>query len=303
VAGAVTCASCGATIRADRATCLRCGEPLRSADEVRAEQVARRSGARRIGLTVAAVAACLALGGYAFYSAGNPPAATAAPSPVAASTPAAAPAVQLEAAVRASMARTVRDPAGVAVDARRSGLTAYNQGDMTSALQRFEAAVQANPRDPEALNSFAQVLVRANRAIEAIPYFDRAIELAPAAWAYRFNRAGAYGEMQQWSQAIAGYRDASRLFPRDYATEYNLARALQANGELNAALAGFERAIELAPGQADFHLSYGRALEAAGRKTDAVGAYRAYLELEPAGADAEKVKAYISQLQGVQSPS
>lgn len=252
---------------------------------------------------MAAVAGCLALGGYAVYSAGDPPEATPAASPVAAPVSTDAPPIQVEAAVRASIARTVLDPAGVAVDARRSGLNAYNGGDMAGALQRFEAAAQANPRDPEALNSFAQVLVRANRAIEAIPYFDRAIELAPGTWAYRFNRARAYGEIQQWSQAIAGYRDASRLFPSDYATEYNLARALQANGELNAALAGFERAIELAPGQADFHLSYGRALEAAGRKTDAVSAYRAYLELEPAGAEAEKVKAYISQLQGVQSPS
>jgi len=189
----------------------------------------------------------------------------------------------------------------LAFDAKHSGAAAYNTGDFDRATEAYRAAVDANPNDPEALNNLGQMLVRTNHASEAVQYFDRAIDLSQDAWAYRFNRARAYAELQQWPQAIAGYRDAARLFPEDYATQYNLARALQANGDLPDAITAFERAIALAPGQADFHLSHGRALESARRPKDAIDAYKRYLELDPGGPDAEKVKAHITELEGVKS--
>jgi tetratricopeptide (TPR) repeat protein len=193
------------------------------------------------------------------------------------------------------------DPVVTAFDDRRAGAVAYGSGNIDSARQRYQDAVEANPNDPDALNDLGQLLVRSNRAPEAIRYFDRAIQLSATTWAYRFNRARAYAEMQEWPRAVADYREAARLFPDDYATEFNLARALQADGDLSGAIAGFERAITLAPGQADFHLSHGLALEAARRTKDAIAAYRRYLELDPAGAEADKVKAHITQLEGLES--
>jgi tetratricopeptide (TPR) repeat protein len=156
--------------------------------------------------------------------------------------------------------------------------------------------VAADPNNPDALNNLGQLLVRTGRARDAIPHFDRAIAVAGSVWAYHFNRARAYAQLEQWSTAIAGYRDAARLFPDDYVTEFNLAKALQANGELDAAITGFERAIALAPGQPDFHLSHALALEAAGRPADAASAYRRYLELEEAAPAAEKIKERIAAL-------
>ncbi len=168
---------------------------------------------------------------------------------------------------------------------------------MTGAVESFERAVDANPEDPDALNNLAQVLVRTGRARDALPHLDRAIALEPNIWAYHFNRARAYGELQQWSRAAAGYRDALALFPDDYATQFNLAKAQQNNGDLEEAILGFERAIKLAPGQPDFHLSHGLALEKASRPRDAAAAYRRYLELAETPADADKVKERIAQLE------
>jgi len=190
----------------------------------------------------------------------------------------------------------------MASDARLAGAAAYERGDIARAVMEFEAAVDARPDDPAALNDLGQALVRADRAGESIAYFDRAVSLSGATWAYHFNRARAYAQMQQWPRAIEGYRDAAEIFPDDYVTEFNLALALQATGNLPAALTGFERAIALAPGQADYSLFYGRALEAAQRPGDAIAAYRHYLELEPLAPDVEQVRAYLRQLEGETSP-
>jgi len=126
----------------------------------------------------------------------------------------------------------------------------------------------AHPQDAEALNTLAQGLVRAGRAKEAIPHFDKAIELTGDRWAYHFNRARAYGDLLDWDHAIEGYRAALRLSPDDYATSFNLARAL----------------------------------DAAARTTEAAAGYRRYLDLNPDEPSAEKIRARIALLEGTASP-
>ena len=139
-------------------------------------------------------------------------------------------------------------PVFAGADAARAGVAAYNNGDVAAAVTQFTAAVERDPNNAEALNNLGQALVRTGRTREAIPNFDRAIAIADGVWSYHFNRAKAYGDLKEWRQAIAGYREAARLFPDDYVTQFNLARALQADGDLPGALQAYAKATELAPG-------------------------------------------------------
>jgi tetratricopeptide (TPR) repeat protein len=181
-------------------------------------------------------------------------------------------------------------------DFSRTGLAAYNGGDLVTAEAKLKAAVEADGQNAEALNNLGQVLVRAGKPSEAVAFFDRAIALSDGVWAYRFNRARAFAQMQDWSQAISGYNDALRLFPDDYATHFNLAKARESSGDLPGAVESYGKAAELAPGQGEFQLWYGRALDRSGRQQDAVAAYKRFLELEPDGPQAEKVKIRLAQL-------
>lgn len=181
-------------------------------------------------------------------------------------------------------------------DYQRSAVAAYNSGDIAAAQAKLTEAVLNDPNDARALDHLGQVLVRAGKARDAIQYFDRAIALVPDEWKYRFNRARALSELQDWSRAIGGYQDAVRLFPGDYVTHFNLAKARETSGDLPGAIESYAKAVELAPGQADFRLWYGRALDRAGRANDAVTAYKEFLELEPDAPQAEKVKARLVEL-------
>lgn len=294
MSGPVTCAACGAKIKAHRTHCLRCGEPLLTAKREPPEPTRQA----RVPMSVMMiVAGCLVLGGLAaMLSGGSADETRAQPTPsapTAASAPRPAPA-----AAQPQPTSGSPEPVVASLDVRRSGVAAYNQGNLDAAMTEFSNAVEANPDDAEAHNNLGQVLVRRGRAREAITHFDRAIAIAADRWAYHFNRARAYGELKQWPRTIAGYRDAAGLFPEDYATQFNLGKALQANGDLPSAITAYQRAIELAPGQADFHLSLGLAFEAAQRPRDAAAAYKHFLELEPESPQAEKVKARIAMLEG-----
>jgi len=184
----------------------------------------------------------------------------------------------------------------VAADGTRAGVNSFRSGNVAGAISELTAVVEANPTSADALNDLGQTLVRAKRASDAIPYFDRAIAQSPETWAYHFNRARASAELQDWPAAIGAYQRAGTLFPEDYATQFNLARALQANGDLAQAIEAFQRAVVLAPGQPDFLLSLATAQEAARRPADAAASYRKYLDLEPASPDAEKIKDRIARL-------
>ena len=186
------------------------------------------------------------------------------------------------------------------MDRSRDGLAAYAKGDIAGSIDQFTDAVEADPKNAQALNNLGQALVRAGRAREAIPHFDRAISLSRDNWTYHFNRAKAYGDLQQWPPAIADYRRAAELFPQDYATAFNLARALQASGDLNGAVDEFQRAINLAPSEPDFPLALAYVLETARRPADAVTAYKRYLALQDSGPTAEKVKQRIQELESNQ---
>jgi tetratricopeptide (TPR) repeat protein len=279
-------------VKSGRVKCLRCGEPLVARQDVPAPE--RRPIPWKI---VGLVTGCVTLGGLATIVTGG----FAQPSPSTTST-AVDPSRVLDAPARSASASAGvggPDPASIATSDLIAGQQAYVSGNIDTSLEQLQAAVEANPNDPRALSDLGQLLVRTGRAREAVAYLDKAVSLKPDSWAYQFNRARAYAQLQEWGQAVEGYRAAARLFPDDYATQYNLAKALQASGDIDAALAAYEKAIELAPGQSDFQLSYGLALETAKRPKDAAAAYRRYLELEPDSPQTEKVKAHLAALEHI----
>jgi Flp pilus assembly protein TadD len=182
------------------------------------------------------------------------------------------------------------------LDHKLAGGAAYTEGDYESAADRYRKAIAENPTDADALNNLGQVLARVGRAAEAIPYLERAGELYPNVWAYRFNLAHAHGQMGDWARAVAGYRAAQELFPDDYVTQFNLAHALHKQGSEEEAIAEYRKAIALAPGEPSFHLSLAVSYENLKRLNDATNSYHQFLEMTPDAPEAQQVKGRIKEL-------
>lgn len=292
---AVVCQACGAKVRADRDRCPRCRAHL-----VLTVPPASAASSRRLMQGAAGVVGVFALIVAGLWISGpggsGSPAPTAPADPLAArrsAQPAAAPA-----ALPTAPPADAKDPRERAfMDASAAGNAAYGAGDYAAALARYQEAVARNPQDAESLSNLGQVLVKMNRSQEALPYFQRAVEIVPGRWAYHFNLARALALVGRNDDAIAAYRRAQELFPEDYATAFNLAQALHHKGDETSAVAQYQKAIALQPGDASFRKALGISFEQLQKSPEAAGAYQEYLRLAPGAPDADKVRERITTLQ------
>jgi len=294
-----TICSCGAKIRADRAICPRCRQPLKAQARAAAAAAAVEPSTGGVSPRIISFVAIALIGlaaGVPWMRSGSDSTTTMITTPpvdpLASRRPRPAPATPEPAA---------STPAVPYAEAKSEGAVSYVAGDYATAEERYRAAVEKNPQDAESLSNLGQVLVRTGKVEEAIPYFDRAIAIIPQRWAYHFNRARALGLLGRMEEAVKGYRAAQALFPNDYATAFNLGLALHKMGDEAGAVEAYNKAIALDPNDATFHMALGTSLERLQRPRDAAAAYEQYLKLSPSAVDAEQVRARISQL--TQSPA
>lgn len=184
----------------------------------------------------------------------------------------------------------------VATDAKRSGSVAYATGNLTGALEQYEAAVEASPDDAAAHNNLGQLLVRMGRTKDAIPHFDAAVSIDDEEWSYRFNRARALGLLNQWKDSAAEYRVAARLFPEDHATAFNLGLALLRVPDYPEAVRALEHATSMAPEEAGFLITLGTAYVGAKQTDRARATFEKFLELAPADAEAPRVRGLLEAM-------
>jgi Tfp pilus assembly protein PilF len=150
-----------------------------------------------------------------------------------------------------------RDQAG---DARGRGFDSLNSGRTAAAQADFEAALAANPNDPDALGGLGLVRLRQGRNAEARQLLARAISLDPDG-------------RRKWGRALDG---------ASFTGEVNTARAQLLRGNVDQAEQALLRAVRRDTGErADAEALLG---DIALRRNDPVGAeqrYRAALARRP----------------------
>ena len=290
MSAAIICEKCGAKLRSGRDRCPRCRGFISAPDPARAAADSRRL-LKITGVLVGSF--LLLLGGLWLRRDAAPSHSPARPTP--------APSRQRDAGADAKQQPAPGPQVGrdrPFLDAADEGALAYEAGDLATSLAKFQAAIERNPQDSDSLSNLGQVLVKMNRAADAIPYLSRAVSLGPDRWAYQFNLARALGLVGRMDESIQGYRRAQELFPNDYVTTFNLALALHKNGDEAGAVDQYQKAIVLQPEDASFRKALAISYERLQKPVDAAAAYQEYLRLSPDAPDADKVRARIAELTG-----
>jgi protein O-mannosyl-transferase len=135
--------------------------------------------------------------------------------------------------------------------------------------------LEHNPDAWLAHDQLGSLLAAEGRYAEAVPYYERAVALAPENAELHNNLAVAFDHLGQRERALAHIRRAAELKPDDYFIRLNGATALLGAGRPREALPYFEAALQLAtqrgtavdPG---IRIAYGAALLQAGRPRDAI---------------------------------
>ncbi len=184
----------------------------------------------------------------------------------------------------ASAAKVTRNRVAKAVvsDDVMAGYQAFMAGDEAAAARYYRQAVQADPRNQDALLGVAAVAARQGRTDEATAQYMRVLELDPknlaaqtglvalvgqsdpAASESRLKSllaqhpetaflhaalANHYADQGQWAAAQQSYFQAYRYDARNPEYAFNLAVSLDQMGKSELALNHYQRALELLPAQ------------------------------------------------------
>jgi tetratricopeptide (TPR) repeat protein len=167
---------------------------------------------------------------------------------------------------------------GSAKDWFAHGLARAGAGDDAQAAQAYRVATVIDPSDPDPWNNLGWSLARLGFYDEAIPAFERAVELRPdftlarsnLAWARdaparRFKRAFELQQSGRAAEAIPIYRELILQSPQWVNARYNLGHALMSTGRCAEAVPELERVVAQQPDHPAAHLHLATCLEALGR--------------------------------------
>jgi len=216
----------------------------------------------------------------------------------------------------------------------RLALNLDEGGDVDGAVAELSRLAEQGDDRVEALLTWGDLLRRHKRFAEAVPVYDRAVELASAGgaappWTLLFARGIALERARQWPRAEAdllqalaqqpdqpdmlnylGYtwvdlginldrgremiERAVRLRPNDGAIVDSLGWALYRMGDYQQAVRNLERAVELKAEDPTINEHLGDALWRAGRHDEARFQWKRALSLDPEPEQIEPLKAKVS---------
>jgi Tfp pilus assembly protein PilF len=160
------------------------------------------------------------------------------------------------------------------------------KGQVGTAIERYDRALQIQPAYAEAHNNLGNALCRVGRVREAIAHYQKALELVPGLPQVHNNLGTALGQNGQLVEAMAHFRKALEINPNSAGAHSNLGYALLITGEEDEALREFLKALEIKPNSAETHKHIADLYLKQGRAADAIAHYRKVLEISPDDADA-----------------
>jgi predicted O-linked N-acetylglucosamine transferase (SPINDLY family) len=183
------------------------------------------------------------------------------------------------------------------------GLAALKRGQLREAELLLRSAVNANPRNAEALHGLAIVAHSTGNYQPAIDLFDRAIAVVPGFAAAFVNRGNALYALQRFDEAIQSHKTALQFSPGLTSAQTNLASALQARGRTDEAVHTLESALASNADSPEILNNLGNLYKEQGRLKDAIHTYDRALQLDPMMAEAASNRLAAMKLDVSLSPA
>lgn len=166
-----------------------------------------------------------------------------------------------------------------------AGIAAQSAGDLAGAERSYRAALELNPREPDALHLLGTVCHQLGRGEDALKLLAEAVALAPDAAMFHFNFGEALRSSGAYEDALGHYREAMALEPEMKMGAVPQMECLAWLGKKEEALAMFAGALASARTVQEM-LRVARAAETAGSTTQAIEATRQALARMPNHAEA-----------------
>ncbi|HEV8438691.1 MAG TPA: tetratricopeptide repeat protein [Methylomirabilota bacterium] len=157
----------------------------------------------------------------------------------------------------------------------------------------YRTTISRNPDCWMAYNNLAGVLVARGAINEAIPLFQKALQIKPDYAEAHNNLGGVLSDRGRVDEGIAHLQMALEIKPAYAEAHNNLGLALARGGQVDEAIAHFHAALQNRPTYADAHNNLGVALARAGRVDEAMAHYQRALKIKPEHAEAHNNLAIV----------
>ncbi len=161
------------------------------------------------------------------------------------------------------------------------GVEQAQQGDVLSAIEALQRAIQLDPGLQSAYYNLGLVLYQAGQPSPAAHYFQEALKLSPSDLQARRGLGLAYVAQDEYSRAAQVFRELLEVSADDPVANMQLGRCYLRQGQPQQAIVWLKKAVKLQPDQPEAHLYLGQALAAAEKVVDAETSLLQALELRP----------------------
>ena len=149
------------------------------------------------------------------------------------------------------------------------------------AIAEWGELVKEEPNDAPLQNNLAVALARAGRFEEAIPHYQKGLEINPQYYSIHNNLGMALFSTGRVDDAIREYEKGLEIYPDMAELHNNLGRALAQTGQLEEAVKHFERAVNIQPDYAEAHVNLGIALLSVRRLDLAANEFSSAVDSDP----------------------
>jgi tetratricopeptide (TPR) repeat protein len=182
---------------------------------------------------------------------------------------------------------TTAPPAPVsAKTAFQKGVDAFQRGDLATAQQEMQRAVDADADNADAQGWLGFLLLKRNQPAAAISHLEKAIALKPEVADHFTNLGNALllkpkRTAADTQRAIEMFQKATVASPDSSEAFFNLGFAYGRTGRNGEAAAAYKKAAKLKPRDARIQINLGQSLAQLGDQDGAAAAYRAASSLTP----------------------
>ena len=170
----------------------------------------------------------------------------------------------------------------------KDGLKQLKQKNYSAALKYFEAVLDKDKSNAEALFYAGSIYIILNRTQEGLDYLERSAALAPANVRLHFILAETYGNLSLIDKAVDEYRKIEKLVPGSREAKEAgerihmlLGKKYGEQGKFDEALKEFSAVLTASPDNVPALMSKGVTLAAMGRLDEAQTALEKALQIQP----------------------
>jgi len=155
------------------------------------------------------------------------------------------------------------------------------KNDLQIAEKLYKEKLNINPKDVEACNNLAVILLQLGKLQEAKSSCQKAIEINPNYLSAHNNLGAIFKKLGELQKAVSSCQKAIEINPNNMSAHNNLGAIFYELGELQKAKNCYQKAIEINPNNMSAHNNLGAAFYELGELQKAVSSYQKAIEINP----------------------